>query len=170
MGLSSGLHDVSGAAPLPLLLLASLASALAGLFSVVSSPGANAGAGANPNTTTSSSARIAGLDALVALADFLAASYVSTADGATAAAAGDEPTTAECACRLSQRASACARSPAGTPSTQPAWTAGSTRAGSPARSAAPGQPREMTMLGGSAPARTPSRGSPVSDHKMKIKE
>jgi hypothetical protein len=28
----------------------------------------------------------------------------------------------------------------------------------------------MTMLGGSAPARTPSRGSPVSDHKMKIKE
>jgi len=89
MGLSRGLHDVSGAAPLPLLLLASLASALAGLFSVVSSPGANAGAGANPNTTTSSSARIAGLDALVALADFLAASYVSTADGATAAAAGD---------------------------------------------------------------------------------
>jgi len=92
MGLSSGLHDVSGAAPLPLLLLASLASALAGLFSVVSSPGANAGAGANPNTTTSSSARIAGLDALVTLADFLAASYVSTADGATAAAAGDDCT------------------------------------------------------------------------------
>jgi len=89
MGLSSGLHDVSGAAPLPRLLLASFASALAGLFSVVSSPGANAGAGANPNTTTSSSARIAGLDALVTLADFLAASYVSTADGATAAAAGD---------------------------------------------------------------------------------
>jgi len=90
MGLSSGLHDVSGAAPLPLLLLASLASALAGLFSVVSSPGA--GAGAKPNTTTtttSSSVRISGLDALVALADCLAASYVSTADGATAAAAGD---------------------------------------------------------------------------------
>ncbi|KAG2606134.1 E3 ubiquitin-protein ligase RHA2A-like [Panicum virgatum] len=86
MGLSSGLHDVSGAAPLPLLLLASLASALAGLFSVVSSPGA--GAGAKPNTT-SSSVRISGLDALVALADCLAASYVSTADGATAAAAGD---------------------------------------------------------------------------------
>jgi E3 ubiquitin-protein ligase RHA2 len=40
MGLSSGLHDVSGAAPLPLLLLASVASSLASLFSVVSSPGA----------------------------------------------------------------------------------------------------------------------------------
>ncbi|PUZ60760.1 hypothetical protein GQ55_4G183800 [Panicum hallii var. hallii] len=85
MGLSSGLHDVSGAAPLPLLLLASVASSLASLFSVVSSPGA----GANPNTTTPSSVRISGLDALVVLADCLAASYVSTADGATAAAAGD---------------------------------------------------------------------------------
>ncbi|RLN13182.1 E3 ubiquitin-protein ligase RHA2A-like [Panicum miliaceum] len=84
MGLSSGLHDVSSAAPLPLLLLASLASALAALFSVVSSRGA----GANPNTTISSSVRISGLDALVALADCLAASNVCTADGATAAAAG----------------------------------------------------------------------------------
>ncbi|RCV21607.1 hypothetical protein SEVIR_4G160400v4 [Setaria viridis] len=88
MGLSSGLHDVSGSAPLPLLLLGSLASALASLFSVVSSPSA----GASANTTAApptASVRFSGLDALVALADYLAASYVSTADGATAAAAGD---------------------------------------------------------------------------------
>ncbi|CAN6198593.1 unnamed protein product [Urochloa humidicola] len=87
MGLSSGLHDVSGAAPLPLLLLASLASALASLFSVVSSPAASSATSTNPNTTgAASSARFSGLDALVALADYLAASCVSTADGA---AAGD---------------------------------------------------------------------------------
>ncbi|CAN6167706.1 unnamed protein product [Urochloa humidicola] len=89
MGLSSGLHDVSGAAPLPLLLLASLASALASLFSAVSSPAGNAAtASTNPNTTTAgaASARFSGLDALVALADYLAASCVYTADGA---AAGD---------------------------------------------------------------------------------
>ncbi|CAN6201900.1 unnamed protein product [Urochloa humidicola] len=82
MGLSSGLHDVSGAAPLPLLLLASLASALASLFSVLSSPPA----AADPNTAAAAAAaaRFSGLDALV---DYLAASRVSTSDGA--AAGGD---------------------------------------------------------------------------------
>ncbi|KAL6592626.1 hypothetical protein ACP70R_049301 [Stipagrostis hirtigluma subsp. patula] len=89
MGLSSGLHDVSGAAPLPLLLLASLASALASLFSVSVSSCPGAGA----NTSSSSSARFSGLAALVELADYLAASCVSTADGAAAAAAyGDDCT------------------------------------------------------------------------------
>ncbi|CAL5043463.1 unnamed protein product [Urochloa decumbens] len=78
MGLSSGLHDVSGAAPLPLLLLASIASALASLFSALSS---SPSAGANPNA-----ARFSGLDALVALVDYLGTSRVSIADGA---AAGD---------------------------------------------------------------------------------
>ncbi|CAN6225165.1 unnamed protein product [Urochloa humidicola] len=89
MGLSSGLHDVSGAAPLPLLLLASLASALASLFSVVTSAG-SAATSTDPNTTgAASSARFSSLDALVALADYLAASCVYTADRAAAAAAGD---------------------------------------------------------------------------------
>lgn len=77
MGLSSGLHDVSGAAPLPLLLLASFAAALASLFSSSSSSSAAA------------SVRLSGgFASLVALADFLAASRVSTA----AAAAGDDCT------------------------------------------------------------------------------
>ncbi|CAL5052208.1 unnamed protein product [Urochloa decumbens] len=86
MGLSSGLHDVSGAAPLPLLLLASLASALASLFSVLTSSPPGGAAGANPNTAA---ARFSGLDALVALVDYLGTSRVSVADGAVAEAAGD---------------------------------------------------------------------------------
>ncbi|KAK3129181.1 hypothetical protein QOZ80_6BG0473210 [Eleusine coracana subsp. coracana] len=80
MGLSSGLHDVSGAAPLPLLLLASFASALASLFSFSSSHGGAAG-----STSSSASCFSGGLGSLVALADFLAASCVSTADGTSSA-------------------------------------------------------------------------------------
>lgn len=65
MGLSSHLYDVSGAAPLPLLILASLASALASLFS-------GSGAGPTPSSATAS-VLSSGLAALAALADHLAA-------------------------------------------------------------------------------------------------
>lgn len=79
MGLSSHLHDVSGAAPLPLLILASVASALASLFS-------GSGAGPTPSSATAS-VLSSGLAALAALADHLATSSLSSA--AAGGAAGD---------------------------------------------------------------------------------
>ncbi|KAJ1256330.1 hypothetical protein BS78_K047600 [Paspalum vaginatum] len=127
MGLSSGLHDVAGAAPLPPLLLVSLAS----LLSVVSFffPGDLQGAGDRPKrntTTTTTSVRRssagAGLTALL-LTDYPArpaSCYVSTADDVSAAATARS---AVCMSVIASRREG--------PSTPPAsTTAGSTRSSS----------------------------------------